>query len=59
MAHKLRLTKGYISRVLDYYQNVRQTLRTHMNNLDVNRNSRVAVFGTDEFAELDFWAAER
>ena len=52
LAHKLRLTTGYISRVLDHYQNVRQTLREQMERLDVNEESRIAVCGTNEFAEL-------
>jgi len=52
LAHKLRLTTGYISRVLDHYQNVRQTLREQLEGLDFNEESRIAVFGTTEFAEL-------
>ena len=52
LAHKLRLTTGYISRVLDHYQNVRQTLREQMEGLEVNQESRIAVCGTSEFAEL-------
>lgn len=54
LAHKLRLTKGYISRVLYHYQSVRQTLREQMEYLEVNEESRVAVYGTNEFAELVF-----
>jgi DNA-binding MarR family transcriptional regulator len=52
LAHKLRLTTGYISRVLDHYQNVRQTLREQMDGLDVNEESRIAVCSANEFAEL-------
>ena len=52
LAHKLRLTTGYICRVLDHYQNVRQTLREQMEGLDVNEESRIAVCGANEFAEL-------
>ena len=52
LAHKLRLTTGYISRVLDHYQNVRQTLREQMEGMDVNEESRIAVWGANEFAEL-------
>ena len=54
LAHKLRLTKGYISRVLYHYQNVRQTLREQMETLEVTEESRIAVYGTNEFAELVF-----
>ena len=52
LAHKLRLTTGYISKVLDHYQNIRQTLREQMEGLGVNQESRVAVCGTTEFTEL-------
>lgn len=54
LAHKLRLTTAYISRVLDHYQSVRQTLREQMETLAVNEESRVAIYGTNEFAELVF-----
>lgn len=52
LVHKLQLTTGYISRVLDHYQNVRQTLRQQMKNLNINEESRIAVCGTNEFSEL-------
>lgn len=52
IAHKLRLTTGYISRVLDHYRKVRQTLHKQMEGLDINEESRIAVCGTNEFAEL-------
>lgn len=52
LAHKLRLTTAYISRVLDHYQNVRQTLREQMEGLDVNEESRIAICGANEFTEL-------
>jgi len=51
-SHKLRLTLGYISRVLDNYQTVRQTLRDQIEPLAMNEETRVAMFGTGEFAEL-------
>lgn len=51
-SHKLRLTLGYISRVLDHYQTVRQTLRDQIEPLAMNEETRVAMFGTGEFAEL-------
>ena len=54
LAHKLRLTQRYITRVLYHYKNVRQALREQMNLLDVTEESRIAVYGTDEFAELVF-----
>ena len=54
LAHKVRLTTAYISRVLDHYRNVRQTLREQLEFIAVNEESRVAIYGTNEFAELVF-----
>ena len=51
-SHKIRLTVAYIHRVLDHYQNVRQTLREQLEPLALNAESRVAIYGTEEFAEL-------
>lgn len=54
LRYRFRLTAAYISRVLDHYQNVRQSLREQMETLAVNEESRVAIYGTSEFAELVF-----
>ena len=51
-SHKFRLTVTYIHRVLDHYQNVRQTLREQLEPLALNQESRIAIYGTGEFAEL-------
>ena len=51
-SHKVRLTVAYISRVLDHYQNVRQTLREQLEPLALTTESRIAICGTGEFAEL-------
>lgn len=51
-SHKIRLTVAYIHRVLDHYQSVRQTLREQLEPLALNEESRVAMYGTGEFAEL-------
>jgi DNA-binding MarR family transcriptional regulator len=50
--HRVRLVASYIHRVLDHYQNVRQILRQQLEPLALNEESRVAIFGTGEFAEL-------
>lgn len=50
--HKIQLTFRYISRVLDHYQQVRQTLRVEMESLAFHEESRVAIYGTGDFAEL-------
>jgi len=54
LAHKIHLTKRYVTKVLDHYQNVRQTLREQMAMFAVNEESRCAIYGTNEFAELVF-----
>jgi len=51
-AHKIRLTASYIHQFLDHYTRVRQTLRDQLAPLALNRESRVAILGTGEFAEL-------
>ena len=54
LSRKVGLTVGYISRFLDHYHNVRQTLREELSPLALNEESSVAIFGTGEFAELVF-----
>lgn len=51
-AQKVRLTVAYVQRVLDHYQKVRQTLREQLEPLALHEESRVAIYGTGEFAEL-------
>lgn len=51
-SHKLRLTLSYVQRVLAHYRSVRQTLREEMDPLVLNAESRVAIYGATEFAEL-------
>ena len=51
-SHKVRLTVSYIHRVLDHYQGVRQTLREQLDLIALNEETRVAIYGTGEFAEL-------
>ena len=52
LSRKIQLTVAYIHRVLDHYQKVRQTLRDELKPLNLNEESRVAIYGTGEFAEL-------
>ena len=49
---KVQLTITYIRRTLDHYGNIRQTLRDELAPLALNRESRIALCGTGEFAEL-------
>ena len=51
-SRKIHLTVGYIHRVLDHYQKARQTLREELGQLDLNMESRIAIYGPGEFAEL-------
>jgi len=51
-SHKIRLTVAYVRRVLDHYQSIRQTLREDLAPLALHEESRVAICGTGEFAEL-------
>ena len=52
LAQKIRLTAAYIHRVLDHYRHVRQTLRDQLEPLALHEESRVALYGATEFAEL-------
>ena len=49
---KMQLTVSYIYRFLDHYQQVRRTLRAELASLALNEESRVAIYGTGELAEL-------
>ena len=49
---KIQLIVSYVHRFLDHYQKVRQTLRDELELLGLNEESRVAIYGTAEFAEL-------
>lgn len=51
-ARKIGLTVDYIRRELGHYQHVRQTLRTEMESLAFHEETRVAIYGTSDFAEL-------
>ena len=51
-SHKFRLTVAYMHRVMEHYRTVRQTLREELAPLALNEESRVAICGTGEFAEL-------
>ena len=51
-SHKMRLTVAYVNRVLHHYQKVRQTLREQLKPLALHSESRIAICGTGELAEL-------
>ncbi len=52
VSRKVRLTASYIHRVLGHYRTIRQTLREELEPLALHKESRVAIVGTEEFAEL-------
>lgn len=51
-SRKLYLTIAYFHRVMGDYRSVRSTLREQIEPLNLNTESRVAIIGTGEFAEL-------
>ena len=51
-SRKVQLVAAYIRRFLDQYQLIRRTLREELNILALHAESRVAIYGTGEFAEL-------
>ena len=51
-SHRIRLMLTYVHKVLDHYQGVRQSLREQLEPLALNEESRVAICGTGELAEL-------
>ena len=51
-SHKIRLTVAYIHRFLNHYQQVREALRQQLIPLALHEESRIAIYGTGEFAEL-------
>jgi len=52
--HRVRLMRVYVSRVMADYQKVRCTLKDELQPYSLNAESRVAIVGTGEFAELVF-----
>ena len=50
--HKIRLTLSYVERFLGHYRRVRQTLVDELREQSLNAESRVAIYGAGEFAEL-------
>lgn len=58
-SHKIRLTVGYISRVLDHYRTVRQTIRKQMEHLAMNEESRIAMLAQAKLPNLSIWVSKR
>ena len=56
VAHKVRLTLAYIERFVDHYNRVRGLLRAELAALEIDADSKVAIYGTTELAEMIFLA---
>jgi len=52
ISRKIHLTLDYVHRFLEHYSRVRQTLRDELAQESLNAESRIAIYGTGEFAEL-------
>jgi hypothetical protein len=49
---KINLTFGYVQRFMDQYQLIRRTLYLEFKPLGLNFESRVAIYGVDDFANI-------
>ena len=52
ISRKIHLTLNYVHRFLEHYSQVRQTLREELAQESLNAESRIAIYGKGEFAEL-------
>ena len=52
ISRKIHLTLDYVHRFLEHYSRVRQTLREELAQESLNAESRIAIYGNGEFAEL-------
>ena len=52
VGRKTKLTLAYVDRVLEHYQCVRQILIDGMGDMELEPNSRVAIYGAGEMGEL-------
>ena len=56
MTRKVQLTVAYVDRTLDHYSRVREIVREDLSELTVSSESRVAIYGSTELAELLYLA---
>ena len=54
MSRKVQLTLGYIERFHDHYRRVRQLLREDLGTHTIRPDSRIAIYGATELAEMMF-----
>ena len=56
LSRKVHLTMVYVQRVLGDYRRVRLTLKEELDLATLHEESRVAIYGTEEFSELVYLA---
>ncbi len=56
MTRKVNLTLSYIESFLGHYRRVKKILKENFNSLTLNKESKVAIVGTGELAELAYLA---
>lgn len=56
MTRKVNLTLSYIDSFLGHYKRVKNILKEDLNSLTLNKESKVAIIGTGELAELAYLA---
>jgi len=56
MTRKVNLTLSYIESFLGHYRRVRKILKENLDSLTLNKESKVAIVGTEELAELAYLA---
>lgn len=57
-SYKIKLTLGYVRRFIDDYRKIRHTLIEELQPLNLYEPSRIAMYGTSEFAELVYLALQ-
>lgn len=56
VSRKVALTRGYIERFVEHYRRVREMLRHELLTHSISHNSRIAILGTGDMAEMVFLA---
>ena len=56
MTRKVQLTLGYVERFHDHYRRVRELLREDLSAYTIGSDSRIAIYGATELAEMMFLA---
>ena len=54
MTRKVQLTLGYVERFHDHYRRVRELLREDLSAYTIGPDSRIAIYGATELAEMMF-----